>query len=937
LRSHDRVLQSAHVPVYAWPAVPLSSPVRAVLRGRRDERAELDRVLTDVRAGASGVLVLRGEAGIGKSTLLEHCAHAAADLRVLRCSGVEAEMELAFAGLHQLCAPLVERLADLPAPQREALGTAFGLTAGPPPDAFLVGLAVLGLLSGSATARPVVCLVDDAQWLDRASLEALAFVGRRLLADAVAMVFATRETADVLAGFPELAVEGLPEAEARALLDSVVGSQLDAHVRDRIVAEAAGNPLALIELPRGFTTHDLAGGFALPDAPLSGRIEASFRQRVEPLPASTRRLIVLAAADPVGDTGLLWRAAATLGIEPDAGPAERAGLLRLGARVTFSHPLARSAVYRAASEDQRREAHGALAEATDPDLDPDRRAWHQAAAVAGPDEAVAAQLEQSAGRAQARGGLAATAAFLERAAMLTPDAARRAARALDAARAKHDAGAPEGALELLAMAELGPLDDVQLARAERLRADVAFAQRRGADAPPLLLRAARRLEPLDPALARETYLDALAAAITTGDRDSLTPAARALEAATPRDEMRPAELLPLGQALVLIEGRPTGLPILKKALAAFRSEPQSPADELRWLAIGALVAISLWDDESWHVLSGRQVRLGREAGALAVLPLALEMHAASHIHAGDFATAQALLDEAVAVCEATGSAPLVDGPLLLLAWRGDEAPALARIESGIRDAAERGEESGITSAEYAAAVLFNGLSRHDEALTAAQRSCEHHPARSFTKALIEMAEAGVRCGREDVAATALAQLAEATTPSGTDWALGVEARTRALLAGPDSADQLYAEALERLGRTRARVDLARTHLLYGEWLRRQRRRVDARRHLRDAHDTFTAMGADAFAARAARELLATGETARKRTPEATDQLTPQEAHIARLARDNLSNPQIGARLFISPRTVEYHLGKVFTKLGISSRNELAIALPGEAREPEPVP
>jgi DNA-binding CsgD family transcriptional regulator len=873
--------------------------------GRRDECAAIDRVLADARAGDSGVLVVRGEAGMGKSALLDYALAAASDLRVARVIGVDSEMELAFAGLHQLCGPMLDRFDRLPEPQRDALGTAFGLTAGAPPDRFLVGLAILSLLADVAGERPLVCVVDDAQWLDRASLETLAFVARRLFAESVALIFATRESEDELSGLPEVHVTGLSKTDSRALLSSVVSGPLDDGVRDRIVEETRGNPLALRELPRGLTLAELAGGFILPDAPLSGRIEASFRQRLEPLPADTRQLVLAAAADPVGDAALLWRACERLDIRADAAaPAVEAGLLQAGWRVTFFHPLVRSAVYRGAAPAERRAVHQALAQATDPELDPDRRAWHRAQAASGPDEDVAAELERSADRAQTRGGLAAAAAFLERSAALTVDPALRTERALAAAQAKHEAGAADAALDLLVLAERGPLDELQRARVERLRGRLAFAQRRGSE------------------LARETYLEALGAALSTGQRETVVRAAQALRATPAATPPRAAELLLTGQALAITDGRAAGMPVLKRALSAFRAEPISGEDEMRGLLYACLVAIGLWDDESWHLLSARHVQLARDAGALSVLPLALEMHCASQVSAGEFAAARALVVEIEAITAAAGSAPLNDAAVLLAGWRGSEGPALERITSAIRDATERGEVTTITLAEYATAVLYNGLGRHDTALAAAQRSCEHHPAKAYPKALIEIVEAATRSGKPELAAAAFAQLCEATTSSGTDWALGLEARTRALRSEGEAAERSYREAIERLGRTRVRVELARAHLLYGEWLRRERRRLDAREQLRAAHDLCLKTGMDGFAERAARELLATGETARKRTVGTRDELTAQEGQIARLARDGLSNPEIGARLFISPRTVQYHLHKVFAKLDINSRAEL---------------
>jgi DNA-binding CsgD family transcriptional regulator len=883
-------------------------------------------MLDELRQGHSAVLVLRGQSGIGKSALLDYAAEAASDARVARAAGVDSEMELAFAGLHQLCGPMLDRLDRLPAPQRGALDTVFGLSSGRGADPFLVGLATLSLFSEMAAEQPLVCVVDDAQWLDRASLDTLAFVARRLYAESVALIMATRAPGSELSGLPELVVEGLRDEDARALLDSVVGRALDERVRDRILAETAGNPLALLELPRGLTSAELAGGFALPTSPLSGRIEASFRQRIASLPADTRRLVLTAAAEPTGDAALLWRACAGLGIAADAAaPAEAAELFRLGARVEFFHPLVRSAVYGGATAQERRAVHGALADATDPEHDPDRRAWHRAQAAWGANEDVAAQLERSASRAHARGGLAAAAAFLERATALTADPARRTERALAAAQAEHDAGAADAAARLLAIAGLGPLDELQLARADRLRARLAFAQRRGADAPPLLMLAARRLEPLDPALARETYTEALGAALTTGQREWLEAAMQAVVAAPPPP--RAVELVLTGQALAVIDSPAAAMPMLRRALDAFRSEMLTGEDQLRGLAYASLVALNLWDDESWHVLSTRHVALARESGALTVLPAALEMHAAYLITAGDFAGAQLELDEADAIAAATRSAPLTDAALLLLGWRGDEAAARARFEAAIADAAERGEETTITLAEYAAAVLYNGLGRHDVALAAARRSSEHHPGGVYAKALIELVEAAARDRDAESAAIALERLREATGASGTDWGLGVEARSSALLRQGPAAEECYREAIERLGRTRVRGELARAHLLYGEWLRRSRRRLDARTHLRTAHELFTAMGAAAFADRAARELLATGETARKRTVGTADELTAQEAQVARMARQGLSNPEIAARLFISPRTVQFHLHKVFGKLEISSRSQLEFVLP----------
>jgi DNA-binding CsgD family transcriptional regulator len=915
-----------------------------MLRGRRPECAALERLLKAMHAGQSGVVVLHGEAGIGKTALLDYAADRAEGCRVVRAVGVESEMELPFAGLHQLCAPLLVGLERLPPPQRDALGTAFGLSSGTRPDRFLVGLALLSLLSEAADQEPLLCLIDDAQWLDQSSAQVLAFVARRLKAESIVLVFAERERGelDALAGLPELWLEGLSDVHARELLGSVVTGPLDERVAERFVAETHGNPLALLELPHGSSPAELAGGFTLTAAlPLPSLIEESFRARVDRLPAQSQRLLLLAAAEPLGDPALLWRAAARLELGPEAvGPPEAAGLLTLGDRVTFRHPLLRSAIYRAAPAHQRRSAHEALAAATDPALDPDRRAWHRAQSALAPDEDVAAELERSADRARARGGLAAAAAFLERAAALTPDPAHRSRRELTAAQAKHEAGAPAAALKLLAAAEEGPVDELQRARLERLRAQLAFALRRGSDAPPLLLAAAKRLAPLNAELARETYLEALAAAIFAGRLGGGRGVPEVAEAAraAPRAP-RPARAIDLllhGLASRFTDGYAAGVRPLRQALEAVSRDDGQSGDDIPWLWLACRIAPDLWEDETWHELATRQLQLARDAGALSVLPLAATYRAGVHVHAGEFAAAAALVEEADAITQATGNAPLGYTSLVLAAWRGQEAQALELIEASREDATERGEGRAITLAEYATAVLYNGLGRYQGALAAAQRASEHDDLGLYGWTLIELVEAAVRSGEPELAADAVEQLSERTRLSGTEWALGVEARSRAILDEGQETEDLYVEATERLARCRIKVHLARAHLLYGEWLRREHRRIDARQQLRSAHALFTTMGAEGFAERAAHELLATGETARKRTDDARGQLTAQETQIAALAREGHSNPEIDAQLFISPRTVEYHLHKVFTKLEISSRNELQRVLPSEAREAQHV-
>jgi DNA-binding CsgD family transcriptional regulator/tetratricopeptide (TPR) repeat protein len=901
----------------------------------------LDRLLASARAGDSGALVLRGEPGIGKTALLGYLLGRASGCRTARAVGVEAEMELAFAGLHQLCAPFLDRLDRLPGPQRDALCTAFGLLAGNAPDRFLVGLALLSLLSEVAEDQPLVCVVDDAQWLDHASAQALAFVARRLGAESVALVFAVREPAAerYLTGLTELVVPGLIDGEARALLLSVITGPVDEQVRDRIVAETRGNPLALLELPRGLTPQELAGGFGLPDAAaLSGRIEDSFRRRLEPLPPATRLLLTVAAAEPIGDPVLVWRAADQLGVEADAAsPAVAAGLVDFAGQVRFRHPLVRSAVYRAASPEERRSVHGALADATDPGTDPDRRAWHRAHATSGPDEEVADELERSAVRAQTRGGLAAAAAFLQEAARLTPEPARRAQRALAAAQANHQAGAPDAALAMLVMAQARPLDELQRARVNLLRAEIAFASRRGSDAPPLLLKAARQLEPLDLGLARETYLEAFTAAVLAGrlsrgaDVAEVSRAARLVPA--PSAPPRAPDFLLDGLALLVTDGRAAGTPLLKQSLRAFSGQEISTEEGLRWLWLAGRVADDLWDDESWEVLCTRHVKLARQAGALTVLPIALRSRIFVHVFAGELDEGAALMQEVRAVTEVTGTQLAAYGAVALAAWRGREAEAAELIKATIDDVTSRGEGMGLSISYHARALLYNGLGRYAEARAAAGQAGEHEDLGIFAWALTELVEAASRSGGPEVAAAALERLAETTRTAGTDWALGIEARSRALLSEGDAAEGLYREAIERLGRTRIRVEAARAHLLYGEWLRRRGRRADARQQLRTAHEMCTAMGVEAFAERARRELLATGETVRDRGVETREELTAQEAQIAGLAGDGKTNPEIGAELFISPRTVEWHLRKVYPKLGISSRRQLREALADAARIP----
>ena len=911
------------------PAQTLTELPPRHLVGRDRERQVLARLLEAATGGAGGVLVIHGEPGVGKTALLESTIDGERRFRVLRTVGVEGEMELPYAALQQLCSPILDRSARLPDPQREALTVAFGLSSGEAPNPFLVGLAVLGLLSEAAEERPLLCVVDDAQWLDRASARALAFVSRRLLADKIAVVFAAREMSDVLAGFPELHVRPLGRRDARALLESVLPARLDEPVLDRIVLETRGNPLALLELPRGLTPTELAGGFGLPAAvALSASIEESFTRRLARLPGDARRLLLVAAADPVGDPALLLRAANRLGIpESAAETVEAEGLFELGAQVAFRHPLVRSAVYGAAGVKERRAVHRALAEATDPQLDPDRHAWHQAQAASMPDEDVAAELERSAGRAQARGGLAAVAAFLERAAALTPDSTRRAQRVLAAAAAKRDAGDLEAALGLLVGIDESVLDGLGRARSELLRGRIALEQQRSDDAGRLLVGAARRLGPLDPELAREIYLEALGAAVVSdievaGGARAVAAAARAAPPGRVPD--RAADVLLDAFATRLTDGFAAAAPALARALKLLLASDVSSEDVGRWLSLAGarnsnIVALEMWDDEAQHLLAERQVQVARDTGALVHLQFALSFLARSHIFAGDFTTAAVMIDEARVIAEAIGNPMFVNAPMILAAWRGDEARASELIVATAEQAAARRWASNA----YARSVLYNALGRHDAARDAASEGFELDLVGHGPLLLPELAEAAARTDDRALLETALEWLSERTGVISSNWATGIEARARALLSEGELADSLYRRSIEHLAGTRVRTELARTHLLYGEWLRRERRRLDARTQLRTALDAFTSIGAEAFARRAERELLATGEHARKRTVDTLDQLTPQETQIASLAADGRTNREIATQLFISPSTVEYHLRKAFRKLDVKSRTQLA--------------
>lgn len=906
---------------------------------RDGEREVLGRLLADVRTGQSRAIVVRGTAGIGKTALLDHLTGQATGFRAVRATGVEAEKELVFAALHQICAPMIEHVGGLPAPQREALATAFGLADGTPPDRFVIGLAVLGLFSEAAREQPLLCVVDDAQWLDHASAQVLGFVARRLRTESVAAVFAVRDADDharspELLGLPELRVTGLTDEHSRVLLTSAHPGPLDGRVLERVTAESQGNPLALLELPRGFTPAELAGGFGtFGSVSVPRRIEESFRRQIEALSPATRQVLVVAAAEPVGDPVLLWRAVDRLGIDSRATASSRgeaSGLVEFASPVRFRHPLLRSVIYNGASTDQRRSAHRALGEVVDPLVDPDRRAWHLAQATAEPDEEVAAELERSAGRAESRGGLMAAASFLERATALTPDLVRRGERALAAAEARYQAGVPEASLRLLSLADAGPLTELQRARANLLRARIAFTVDRGRGTPQLLLNVATQLEPLDPQLARETYLDAMRAAWYAADPPGgvtireVARAAAAAPAPAPGELSRAVDLLLDGLAVRYTAGYPAGVPLVRRALGAFRDSDLSDEEGLRWLWFASAAAVDLCDDDAADAITGRFVGLARRTGALATLPLALTTRIVTEISSGDLVAAAMLVDELDGIQDGTGIPLPAYTAQLLAAWQGREAVARELVAKTATDADRRGEGLGAITAGWACAVLFNGLGRFEEAFAAAEQASAPQQERGILTwaPLVELITAASRIDRRDAGADALRRLEQLTRASGTDWALGLEACCRALLSEGRAAEIGYLEAIDRLSRTRIRGQLARVHLHYGEWLRRQNRRNDARQQLREAHQMLTEMGMHAFAASAARELGVTGAAVRQAVAPNADGLTGQEAQIVRLVREGLSNAEIATRMFISPRTVEWHLGNTFAKLGITSRRHL---------------
>jgi DNA-binding CsgD family transcriptional regulator len=900
-----------------------------VLLDRRTERTAIDRVLDAARSGFSGALVLRGGPGVGKSTLLKYAVAAAPDLRASGIAGVESEISMEFGGLHQMLVPFLPRLGDLPPPQRGALRVAFGREAGPPPERFLLGLATLTLLSQAAEEHPLLCIIDDAHWLDPESAQVLGFVARRLCADRVGFIAGVGEPAaqQVFEQLPTITVDGLPDAEARKLLSSVAGGALDAHAVDRILADTRNNPLALVELGTQYTADQLSGRAVQPEPlPLGQRLQEHFLRQVRSLPPDAQAFALLAAADPGGDGARLWRAAAQAGIDPDAASAETAGAGVLefpGNSIRFRHPLLRSAVYHGANAVDRRQAHRAWSEASHLDL----RVWHLAAAAIVPNEELAAELQHTAERAGTRGGYAARAALLRRSADLTPNDVRRAQREVALAEARLMAGDPVGAQKILDGALPRLTSVTARCQAQRLEGAIRFAQGNAGESARILASASQALVD-DDRMARDTMLLALQAAIWAGPAQTreIARAARVFPR-VPEASASVGDLLLEGYSARFTLGYQAAVQPFRAAVTALLADDLDPAVGLRWFALGTAAAGSLWDDQATFDLSDRWVKMARAAGAFTTLPVALAFHAVSESMAGHFREADtrwALVLEMLTISRGPGVLGVNSRSSgLLLAYRGHLTEARATGLAQVRESAERGQGGPADIGRYIVALadLFGG--DYAAAMSYAQTVIENDPAYTAEGALPELIEAAVRAGDREVAATAHKTLSERTLAAGTPWALGLRARCEALLAEGADAEGSYQESISQLKRCRMAVDLARTHLLYGQWLRRAKRRRDARQELRTAHEMFAAMGADRFAERAAAELRATGERARARAPETAVDLTPQETRVADLAASGASDSEIAAQMFISPSTVDYHLRKVFRKLNVTSRTQLA--------------
>jgi DNA-binding CsgD family transcriptional regulator len=904
------------------------------LLGRDSEKGLLDSLLDTARAGLSGVVVVRGEPGVGKTALLDYVVDRAADFLVVHFTGVEPERDLGYAALHRLLTPILHQIERLPAPQRDALNSALGLAAGPPANPFLVGLGTISLAANAARARKrLLTVIDDAHWIDRESLEALAFWGRRIRAEGIALVFATRDTesASSLAGFDAINIGGLSNDDARTLLAAGAGFGLDRDVVERIVKETGGNPLAIVELAKDLTVDKVVGMAGAPQPlALTERLEEHFAGHVRALPADTQMFLLTVAADASADAALVWRAVTRLGVAREAAePAEAAGLVVLSSTISYRHPLIRSAVYARARAADRRAVHRALAAATDADTDAERRAWHLAAASMGADEDVAGVLEQVADGAHARGSSSAELALLTRAAELTPDPIRAAKRRLRAADAALLTGAPHQVHLLVSLASTALVDPGDKAWAKRLEGAAYHREAKAKPASVILREAAVELIPTAPGLGRQTLMEALEAALLAGDASD--PDLRAIATAAlaaPAATASPVDQLLNAYGVYVRDGFVASVDLLRRAVGAALAAPTLDTP-VRWSVLLTCATEMLWDQDLHDKLAERLSQASGEQADLNSMAIPVWAKANSQVWSGHLIAADGVAAQAADIYAAAGESPFSSdlARLLLRALRGEEH---MRTDAATVTQVAEGIGNGVAAAMALAALtkLDLGRSRYADAVDHSVGVFDRDPVVHGSHILADLVEAAVRVDRIDAADSALARLAERATAVGTEWSLGLLARCRALMAA-DAAEveASYREALERLGATRLTVELGRTHLLYGEWLRRQKRRSDARDQLRLAHDLFDGMGAAAFAKRARDELLATGERVRRRTVDTVRDLTPQESHIADLAAGGDTNPEIAAQLFISASTVEYHMRKVFVKLGITSRRELRHALP----------
>lgn len=902
---------------------------------RTRETAALEALLAAVSLGMSGKLVIRGEPGIGKTALLEHAVATARDFRVVRAVGIESEMQLGFAGLHQLVVSFLPQLDQLPAPQQNALGSAFGLISGPPPERFQVGLATLTLLARAAGDQPLLCVIDDAHWLDVESAEILAFVARRLYADRVAMLFGIRDETGreaAFAGIPELRLPALESKDAQLLLGSVMAGPVGDEVSRRLINEMAGNPLAILELGPTINRAGFEVGPLLDEPPPVGsRLRQHFLARVHALPVKTQTFLHLASVDSSTDPVVLWHAAKLLGLDRDvAAAAESERLIVVGPRVTFRHPLIRSAIYHGTPPGERRTMHAALSDAIDPKLDPDRHAEHRALAAIEPDDEIADELLRAAERAKQRGAYAAWARYAYKAAELTPDRGARARRLVDAAQALLSAGRADQAKAAL-NESLPALDDpLQRAIAKSIDGAIRLSLSEGGDTTRILMDAATDLRPLDVARARDALLGALTAAILVEAMPSVfEEIARLARNIPPADESSPSidDLLLDGSASLIAGDHTLAAPLLRRAFQGLVRTAPDPQTMLRAFTFAGIGAYVLMDVDAIDSLTDAWIKVSRQRGALSSLQAALAFRSGAELYAGRLNEGEALIKQALDLAHAMGN-PGFLGDIwwegTLLAWRGNEADARAWVRAQVDLGAARIGARGLSLAKFSLIQLELGLGRYQAALDIAVAAGKADPIFNGARMLPYLVEAAARVGDRGTAEAAVVRLGQLAGASGARLALGFLARSRALLAEEAGAESLYEEAIAHLSTPGTRTELARSCLLYGEWLRRQGRRRDARDQLRAAYEMFASMGMAAFAERARGELLATGERARRRSVETQSELSPQEAQIARLAAQGVRNQEIASHLFISDRTVEYHMAKVFRKLGVRSRTQLAV-------------